>query len=203
VVAELYLAGVLLANGRFNPDCASERMVWHGRKGAYVLATETQTSNGQPLLITQEDVRNVQLAKAALYAGAKLLMNRAGVTQVDKVALAGAFGSYIDPRRAMILGLIPDCDLAKVTAVGNAAGDGARIALLNRQKRIEAQTLAQKVTYVETAVDPDFQEEFVKALHLPHAEDAFPHIAEMLPKETAVRPKRSERRRRRRRSRHE
>ena len=199
VVAELYLAGVLLANGRFNPNCASERLVWPGRKGAYILATTEQTANGLPLLITQDDVRNVQLAKAALYAGAKLLMNRVGITQVDKIVLAGAFGSYIDPKHAMILGLIPDCDLQKVTAVGNAAGDGARIALLNRKKRREAQDLVQQITYVETAVDLDFQEEFVKAIHLPHAVDAFPHIAEILPKETAVSANGSARRRRRRR----
>lgn len=197
VVAELYVAGVLLANGRFNPNCTSARMVWHGRKGAYILATSEQTANGQPLLITQDDVRNIQLAKAALYAGAKLLMNRAGVTQVDKIVLAGAFGSYIDPKHAMILGLIPDCDLEKVTAVGNAAGDGARIALLNRQKRLEAQELVQNVTYVETAVDLDFQEEFVKAIHLPHATEPFPHIADILPPETAVATKRSQQRRRR------
>lgn len=199
VVVELYRAGVLLANGRFNPDCASERVLWPGRKGAYVLATAEQTANGEPLLITQDDVRNVQLAKAALYAGVKLLMNRAGVSQVDKIVLAGAFGSYIDPQYAMMLGLIPDCALSKVTAVGNAAGDGARIALLNRKKRLEAQALVQNVTYVETAVDLDFQEEFVKAIHLPHAVDAFPHIAELLPKDTAVSANGSARRRRRRR----
>lgn len=199
VVVELYRASVLLANGRFNPDCASERVLWPGRKGAYVLATAAQTANGEPLLITQDDVRNVQLAKAALYAGVKLLMNRAGVSQVDKIVLAGAFGSYIDPQYAMMLGLIPDCALSKVTAVGNAAGDGARIALLNRKKRLGAQALVQNVTYVETAVDLDFQEEFVKAIHLPHAVDAFPHIAELLPKDTAVSANGSARRRRRRR----
>ena len=185
-IAELFLAGILLADGRFNPDCQQERMVWNGRKGAYILATAEQTANGEPLLITQDDVRNVQLAKAALYAGAKLLMNRANVTAVDRVILAGAFGSYIDPKHAMILGLIPDCDLAQVYAVGNAAGDGARIALLNRQKRLEAQALVKKVRYVETAVDPKFNEEFVSAIHLPHASDSFPHIADVLPEVTAV-----------------
>ncbi len=196
VVAELYLAGVLMANGRFDPAYTGERMVWDGRKGAYILALSDQTTTGEPLLITQDDVRNIQLAKAALYAGAKVLMMRAGVTAVDKIVLAGAFGSYIDPNYAMVLGLIPDCDLEKVTAVGNAAGDGARIALLNRQKRIEAQKLVQRVNYVETAVDPDFQEEFVKAIHLPHAEDPFPHIAALLPTKKAA-PTRQRRRRRR------
>ena len=197
VVVEMYLAGVLLANGRFNPTCTSPRMVWNGPTGSYILADATQTSNGQPLLITQSDVRNVQLAKAALYAGAKLLMNQAQIKKVDRVILAGAFGSYIDPKHAMILGIIPDCDLPNVYAVGNAAGDGARIALLNRKKRVEAQELVEWVRYVETAVDPRFQNEFVGAIHLPHASDLFPHIAEMLPTETAVSANGIERRPRR------
>ncbi len=185
-VAELFLAGVLLADGRFNPDCTSPRMQWDGPRGSYILATEDETTTQRPLRITQNDVRNIQLGKSALYAGAKLLMNRANIAQVDRVILAGAFGSYIDPKHAMILGLIPDCDLAKVTAVGNAAGDGARIALLNRHKRTEAQDLVEWVTYVETAVDPDFQDEFANAIHIPHATDSFTHIAGLLPKKTAV-----------------
>ena len=167
VVAELYLAGIVGADGRFTADHPTDRLIWPDRAGAYVLATGEQTSNGRLLLITQADIRAIQLAKAALYAGAKLLMNRAGVTAVERIVLAGAFGSYIDPRHAQILGLIPDCPLENVTAVGNAAGDGARIALLNRAKRAEAAEVAQRVTYVETAVDPDFQAEFVAALHFP------------------------------------
>jgi uncharacterized 2Fe-2S/4Fe-4S cluster protein (DUF4445 family) len=182
-VAELYLVGVLLANGSFNSNAHGPRMQWDGPIGAYVLATETQTTNGQPILVTQSDVRNIQLAKAALYAGAKLLMNRAGVTQVDRVILAGAFGSFIDPKHALVLGMAPDCDLTQVYAVGNAAGDGARIALLNRKKRVEAQELANWVIYVETAVDPLFQDEFVSALHLPHASAPYPHIADILPQQ--------------------
>jgi uncharacterized 2Fe-2S/4Fe-4S cluster protein (DUF4445 family) len=115
-------------------------------------------------------------------------MMRAGVTRVDRVVLAGAFGSYIDPTYAMVLGLIPDCELAKVAAVGNAAGDGARIALLNRNKRAEAQEIAHQVRYVETAVDPDFQNEYVAAIHIPHASDEFPHLNGLLPDRTAAAP---------------
>lgn len=199
VVAEMYLAGIIRPDGRFDPDLQHERVQWHGRKGAYVLADGEQTATGQPILITQDDVRSIQLAKAALYAGAKLLMLRAGVERVDRVVLAGAFGSYIEPRHAMILGLIPDCALEKVYAVGNAAGDGARIALLNREKRKEAQSVAHWVKYVETAVDPDFQREFVDALHLPHASDAFPHLVGLLPDvEEAVLPGNGRSRRRKR-----
>jgi len=181
VIAEMFLAGILLPDGRFNPDLNHERIQWDERRGQYILATGVQSTTGSPILVTQDDVRNIQLAKAALYAGAKLLMNKAGLHRVDRIVLAGAFGSYIDPRYAMILGLIPDCDLAMVTAVGNAAGDGARIALLNRHKRDEAQRIAEWVTYVETAVHPDFQQEFVGAIHLPHATDPFPHLNGLLP----------------------
>jgi uncharacterized 2Fe-2S/4Fe-4S cluster protein (DUF4445 family) len=108
-------------------------------------------------------------------------MERAGVKTVDKIILAGAFGSYIDPRHALTLGLVPDCSLERIFAVGNAAGDGARIALLNRERRREAQHIAHQVTYIETAVDPDFQNQFVQAMHIPHRSDPFPHLAGILP----------------------
>ena len=198
-VAELYLAGVLTPDGRFNPEVACDRLAWdeNRRKGAYILATAEQTSSGEPVLITQDDVRNIQLAKAALYAGAKLLLMRAKVQNVDEIILAGAFGSYIDPKHAMVLGLIPDCKLENVHAVGNAAGDGARIALLNRFKRRQAQEIAYRVKYIETAVDPDFQEEFVRAMHLPHKVDPFPHLKGILPEVTEAVPRPRERRRRR------
>jgi uncharacterized 2Fe-2S/4Fe-4S cluster protein (DUF4445 family) len=198
VIAEMLLQGVILPDGRFNPAVASDRVIQPsdtpgagqpgGGKGAYLLATGNQTSTGEPIYVTLEDIRNIQLAKAALYAGAKLLMNRAGVQTVDRVLLAGAFGSYIDPLYAMVLGLVPDCELGKVAAVGNAAGDGARIALLNRQKRAEAQQIAHQVRYVETAVDPDFQTEYVAAIHMPHASDPFPHLAGILPDRAAAAP---------------
>ena len=120
-------------------------------------------------------------------------MMRANVQKVDEIIMAGAFGSYIDPKHAMVLGLIPDCELEKVHAVGNAAGDGARIALLNRGKRRQAQELSYRVKYIET----DFQEEFVKAIHLPHKADPFPHLAGILPEVTEVVPRPRERRRHR------
>ena len=126
-VAELFMAGMLTPDGRFAPEIESSRLSWQGAKAEYVLAWPHETSTGRPVVITSEDVRNIQLGKAALYSGARLLMDRMGVDRVDRVMLAGAFGSYIDSKHAMVLGMIPDCDLARVTTVGNSAGDGARI----------------------------------------------------------------------------
>jgi uncharacterized 2Fe-2S/4Fe-4S cluster protein (DUF4445 family) len=107
-------------------------------------------------------------------------MERMGVERVDRIVLAGAFGSYIEPYHAMVLGMIPDCDLARVVTVGNAAGDGARIALLNKEQREEARRLARWVTYVGIALKPRFQDAFVEAIPLPHSVDAFPHLAQPL-----------------------
>jgi len=160
----------------------------------------TETAGGHPILITQDDIRNVQLAKAALYSGIKLLMKRSSIERVERIILAGAFGSYIDPKHAMILGLIPDCNLEQVVAVGNAAGDGARIALLNRYKRVEAQQQARDVTYIETAADPDFQDEFVSALHIPHISNGFPFLEKALGKALPGRDENNEENKRMRRA---
>jgi uncharacterized 2Fe-2S/4Fe-4S cluster protein (DUF4445 family) len=203
VVTELFTTGLLRADGRFDPEAATPRMRWNGAKGEYLLATAEQTATGQPIVVTQDDVRNIQLAKGALYAGCKLLMRRRGVTTVDKIVLAGAFGSYIDPLRAMILGLYPDCPLDNVYAVGNAAGDGARIVLLSKARRVEAARAARNVEYIETAIDPYFQEEFVGAMHLPHMTDSFPHLDALgiLPEQRRAGPSARELRRRERRER--
>jgi uncharacterized 2Fe-2S/4Fe-4S cluster protein (DUF4445 family) len=177
VIAELFLAGLVLPDGRMRSDPPHPRLRFHGAKGEYVLATPEQSATGKAITVTQDDVRNIQLGKAALYAGCKLLMKHSGVSAPDRIVLAGAFGTFIDPQHAMVLGLIPDCDLSKVSAVGNAAGDGARIALLNKQRRRESAQLARSVHYIETAIDPDFQDAFVAAMHLPHMRDAFPNLS--------------------------
>jgi uncharacterized 2Fe-2S/4Fe-4S cluster protein (DUF4445 family) len=199
VIAELYLAGLLLPDGRFRDEPAHPRVRFNGRKGEYVLADAAQSATGRDIVVTQDDVRNIQLGKAALYAGCKLLMQHAGVSAVDRIVLAGAFGSYIDPVHAMVLGLIPDCELDHVTAVGNAAGDGARIALLNKARRVASAALARDVQYIETAIDPNFQAEFVGAMHLPHMTDAFPNLGTRvsLPARPAASERASRRERRR------
>jgi uncharacterized 2Fe-2S/4Fe-4S cluster protein (DUF4445 family) len=177
-LAELFLSGVILSDGTVDGGLAgrSPRIVAEGRTFAYVLHT-----GEREIRITQNDVRAIQLAKAALYAGARLLMDRLGVETVDRIVLAGAFGSHIDPLYAMVLGLIPDCELSRVASAGNAAGTGARIALLNKSARAEIETVVQRIEKVETAIEPRFQEHFVAAMALPHASAPNPHLATVVP----------------------
>ena len=174
-IAELHLAGVLTTDGTIDGLLAerSPRIVRDGRTFSYVLW------RGEPeLVITQNDVRQIQLAKAALYAGCALLMERYGIDRVERIRLAGAFGTHIDPVHALVLGLVPDCDPERVTAAGNAAGTGARIALLNRAARAEIEEVVRRVEKVETAVEPRFQEHFVKAMAIPHDVDPYARLAE-------------------------
>ena len=114
---------------------------------------------------------------------ARTTLAKLRIEKLDKVTLAGAFGSYIDPEQALVLGLFPDCDLKHVYAVGNAAGDGARIVLLDREKRAEADEIARKIEYVELTIEKDFQEEFISSLSIPHANDPFPHLRGIVKKE--------------------
>ena len=182
-VAELYRNGIIDKSGCFNSNMQSSRLRTSDGKPEFIIAWQEETSIGKEITITQLDVRNVQLAKGALYAGAKLMMNGLGIERVDKVILAGAFGSYIDKEKAMILGMFPDCDLTNVYAVGNAAGDGARINLLNKYKREEAEEVARKVEYMELAIESDFQKEFIDALQIPHMRDPFPHLRNIVREE--------------------
>ena len=183
VVAEMFRAGIIDKSGRFimNLDTPRVRKDIDG-KPEYVLAWAAETSIGQDITVTQSDVRALQLAKGALYTGAKLMMKRLGITTLDRVILAGAFGSHIDREASMTLGMFPDCSLDKVYAVGNAAGDGSRMALLNRDKRREANERARWVEFVEIATDPLFEREFMQAMHIPHMKDKFPNLKELFAK---------------------
>jgi uncharacterized 2Fe-2S/4Fe-4S cluster protein (DUF4445 family) len=184
VIAQMFVAGIIDKSGRFIADTGSNRV----RKDAdgkpeYVLAWAEETSINQDITVTQGDVRALQLAKGALYAGAKLMMQKMGVTKLDRVELAGAFGSHIDREASLILGMFPDVPIDKVVVVGNAAGDGARMALLNKGKRIEADERARWVQFVEIATEPAFEKEFMQAMHLPHMKDKFPSVKELLAKQ--------------------
>ncbi len=163
-LGEMFLSGILLSDGTIDGSMAatSPRIQATDRTFSYVLFEGKIT-----LSVTQNDVRAIQLAKAALFAGTALLMDKMDVDHVDRVVLAGAFGTHIDPKYAMVLGMIPDCGLDRVFSAGNAAGTGARIALLNQQSRDDIQQIVKSITKVETAVEPRFQEHFVKAMAIP------------------------------------
>ena len=176
-VAEMLLAGIISRDGVINGDCAARnpRIRPEGRTFSYTLF------EGEPgVCIIQTDIRAIQLAKAALYAGARLLMERFGTDKVDRIRLAGAFGNHIDVKYAMVLGMIPDCDLGEVSSAGNAAGTGARIALLNCASRDEISALVRRVEKIETAVAANFQEYFVNALAIPNRVDPFPRLREQV-----------------------
>jgi len=188
VVAEMYLSGIISEDGVVDGSLAarSPRIVQNGRTWSYLLR---EGREGEPrITVTQNDVRAIQLAKAALYAGVKLLMEKQGVDTVDTIRFAGAFGSFIDPKYAMVLGLIPDCDLAEVKAVGNAAGTGALMALLNRNHRREIEQQVGRIEKIETALEPHFQQLFIDAMALPNKVDPFPKLsaAVKLPPRKAV-----------------
>ena len=177
VIAEMFLSGIIAQDGLFDGTLAekTKRIEVVGRSFAYVL------NEGEPrLLIYQTDVRAIQLAKAALYAGAKLLIGKRGAGPPTRVTLVGAFGSHIDTTYAMALGLIPDCDLAHVVNGGNAAGTGARIALLNLAARAEIEDVVRRIEKIETAIEPNFQAEFVAAMAFPHASDSFENLAKTI-----------------------
>ena len=175
-VVEMWLAGILTSDGVIDGGQAGRtpRLIRNGRTFSFAI-------HGKQVTVTQTDVRQIQLAKAALYAGIRLLMDRLDVTSVDRIRLAGAFGSHIDVRYAMALGMIPDCPLDAVSAAGNAAGHGARIALLNQASRREIESVVKSVEKVETAIEPKFQAYFVDAMAIPHGADAFARLGDLFP----------------------
>jgi len=174
VLGEMYLAGLLTGDGVIDGEMAARtpRIQPDGSTFSYLIC-----AGEREIRIIQSDVRAIQLAKGALYAGARLLMDRLGIDKVERISLAGAFGSHIDPKYAMLLGMIPDCPLDKVSAAGNAAGTGARVALLNKSARTEIEELVRRVEKIETAVEPAFQQHFIKAIAIPHGSDTFPNLS--------------------------
>ncbi len=180
-VAELFRTGIVDSRGKFNKGLVSKR-IREGESGwEYVIAWAEETSIGRDIPMTQQDVRQIQLAKAALFVAARTLLKRSNLQTPDKIILAGGFGSYIDKEKAMLIGLIPDCELDRVYAIGNAAGDGARIALLNVEKRNEIGSVTRQVERFELPTDPEFQNQFILATSFPHMSEPFEHIAHLVP----------------------
>jgi len=183
--AELYITGIILKSGAFSENRISNRFRRNAdnNQHEFVIAWKEETSIGKDVVITQKDVRQIQLAKGALYCGCKLMMRRLGVEKVDRVKIAGAFGTNVDREKALAMGLFPDCEIEKITSVGNAAGDGSRAALLNRNKREEAGWVSKNVEYIELTVEKNFQEQFMEAMQIPHMKDRFPHLERLVPEE--------------------
>ena len=181
MVAEMRMAGIVDAAGLIgSPEqTGSDRLFLDGRTYSY-LVHDGSADGGPKLTVTNRDIREIQMAKAALYSGARLLMDKFGVDRVDRIVLAGAFGAHISPKHAMVLGMIPDAPLDRVSSAGNAAGTGARIALLNRAARGEIEATVRNIHKVETAIEPRFQEHFVNASAIPNAVEAFPELSRIV-----------------------
>ena len=182
-IAEMYLAGIISQDGLVDGGMAEKnpaRIEAHKRTFNYIVRQPADQSNQPMIRVTQNDVRAIQMAKAALYAGVRLLMDKLNIEHVGKIRLAGAFGSHIDMKYAMILGLIPDCDLSRVQSAGNAAGTGARIALLNKAARDEIETVVRRIEKIETAVERKFQQHFVEAMAIPHKTADFVNLKKVV-----------------------
>ncbi len=180
-VAEMRMAGIVDGKGLIGSaeQTGTARSVADGRTHSFLLH-DGSAEGGPVIMVTQTDIRAIQLAKSALYAGARLLMDEMGIDRVDRVVLAGAFGAHISPKHAMVLGMIPDAPMDKVTSAGNAAGTGARIALCNKGARAAIEQTVHRIHKVETAIEPRFQEHFVNANAIPHATDPFPELAKIV-----------------------
>jgi uncharacterized 2Fe-2S/4Fe-4S cluster protein (DUF4445 family) len=181
VLAQLFLAGVVKKSGAFSADAQrSNRFRENSETGMkeFVLAWADETVIGKDIVVTQKDIRQIQLAKASIYTGCKLMMHRLNLRAVDRVKIAGAFGTHVDRRLALVMGMFPDAALETVSCVGNAAGDGCRVVLLDRKKRQEADFLCRNVQYIELTLEKDFQHQLVEATQLPHMTDSFPHRLE-------------------------
>ena len=180
-VAEMRMAGLLDASGLIGSaaQTGTARCEPDGRTHAYLVHDGTP-HGGPRIRVTQADIRAIQLAKSALYAGARLLMDEMGVEAVDRVLLAGAFGAHISPLHALVLGMIPDAPLAAITSAGNAAGTGARMALCSVAARRAIEAQVRRISKVETAIEPRFQEHFVAANAIPHATAPFPELAKLV-----------------------
>ncbi|OGP63208.1 MAG: ferredoxin [Deltaproteobacteria bacterium RBG_13_49_15] len=185
LLAELYRAGIITKSGVFNrkelENHPRYRINPNNKQPEFVLAWAEESSIDKDIVVTQKDVRQIQLAKGALYAGCKLMMRRMGMEKMDKVKIAGAFGTHVDRTKALVMGLFPDCAIEMIESIGNAAGDGCRAALMNRRKRAEANWVSRNVEYVELTVETDFQQQFMEAMQIPHMKDKFPHLEGVVP----------------------
>jgi uncharacterized 2Fe-2S/4Fe-4S cluster protein (DUF4445 family) len=180
VLAELYRSGAIRKTGQFNKKALKDNPRYRKnpdtKQPEFVIAWANESSIDKDIVVTQRDVRQIQLAKGALYAGCKLMLKRMGLDNPDRVKIAGAFGTHISSEKALVMGLFPDCEVEKIEGVGNAAGDGCRAALLDMRRRVEANWCSRNVEYVELTVEETFEQDFMEAMQMPHMTDPFPHL---------------------------
>ncbi|MGD8975572.1 MAG: ASKHA domain-containing protein, partial [Desulfobacterales bacterium] len=185
LLSELYCSKIITKSGVFNKEALDGhdrfRINPDTKQPEFVLAWAEESSIDKDIVVTQKDVRQIQLAKGALYAGCKLMMRRMGMKKMDTIKIAGAFGTHVDRTKALIMGLFPDCEIEMIESIGNAAGDGCRAALLNKNKREEANWVSRNVEYIELTVEGDFQNQFMEAMQIPHMTDKFPHLKGIVP----------------------
>ncbi len=190
IPAELLKAGLIDNKGKFVEKMAKQTDRLRRSKGGmweYVIAWEKETAHivereiapgvmkketvaGVDIVITQGDLRELQKAKAAMHTGAELMLKYRGLTEkdIDKFWLAGAFGNYIDPENARTIGMYPELPTEKYVFVGNAAGTGARMALISTDMREYAEEISRKVVYYELAVAKEFQDEYARSNYIPY-----------------------------------
>jgi len=183
VVAEMLKRGIINHHGRFSPNIKTPRLKTVNNVPEFVLAWEKETATRKEITVTQKDINEIQLAKAAMFTGCSILMKRKSAKRedLDRVFIAGAFGNYINPENAKFIGLVPDVPTEKIKFVGNTAVTGAKMALISREARETAETLSRRIRYLELAIDPDFSQEFTYALVIPHKDlDRFPSVKEHL-----------------------
>jgi len=179
VTAELFKCRIINRRGRFNLKIKTPRLKVVNSDIAFVVARKNESGTGKEITVTQKDINEIQLAKAAIFTGCSILMKRKKVNEKDinRVFMAGAFGSYINPESAKFIGLTPDVPTKKIKFVGNTAITGAELALISKEARKTAKTISEKVRYLELSVDPDFTLEFSNAMFLPHKDlDRFPSV---------------------------
>jgi len=184
-IASMLKCGIIRGDGGIETTLNTPRIQKTANSVQYVLAWKEETPMGHAVAITQHDIQEIQLAKAAIFSGATVLMAHLELkaSDIEKVFLAGAFGTYVDPQSALMIGMYPDIPLDRVQFAGNSAGSGARMTLLSRDMREKAEEISRRIEYVELAADPSFEQEFMKALYFPHKElDRFPTVDQLLAK---------------------
>jgi len=185
IVAEMFKTGLIDRTGKFNVNKNTKRFQKVNDEYVFVIAKSDETKSGTPIIVTQKDIREIQLAKAAIHTGCSILMRKRGVSTdlIDKIFVAGAFGNYLNIENSIIIGLLPDVPPSKVKFVGNAAGSGAIMSLISKEEREKAKELARKTKYVELAIDPSFHMELAASMYLPHKNlDKFPTVKKFLEK---------------------